>query len=124
MSVGVQFKRQKQQNDDLGKILTIAGAVGGGIATGGSPAGISAGAGMGGMAGGLMAEPVQAGPDPIQTGGSDALQRRMQKLQDSPQMQIASSIDSLKYVQDDQLRADLAKPLMQADYLARNKGSV
>jgi hypothetical protein len=88
----------------------------------GGAAGAATGGSLGGMAGGLLAKnDQQQGPQTVMTGGSDALQRRMQKLQENPQMQIAQSIDSLKYVQDPAQRAELAKPLLQADYMARNK---
>lgn len=125
MSVGVsQIRKQPAGDGGLGQLMQIGGAIAGGIY--GGPAGAMAGAGAGGMAGNLLGpKPVTAnGPDPIDTGGSDALQRRMQSLQQDPQMQIANSIDSLKYIQDPQMRADLAKPLLQADYLSRNKQQV
>lgn len=56
-------------------------------------------------------------------GPSEAMQKRMQSLSESPRAQLAQSIDSLKYVQDPAQRQALAKPLLQADYLA-NKGRV
>ncbi|MEZ0392072.1 MAG: hypothetical protein ACAH59_07660 [Pseudobdellovibrionaceae bacterium] len=120
MATNVYMPQRQQQSDELGKLLQIGGAIGGGII--GGPAGIAAGAGLGGTAAGILGPPAQVqAPNSVDIGGSDALQRRMQKLQENPQMQIAQSIDSLKYIQDPQMRADLAKPLLQADYMARNK---
>lgn len=118
MAVGVNIPQRRQEEDGLGKILKIGSMV----APMFGPAGMAVGAGMG-VAGALNADNKQntPGPEAIQTGPSDAMGRRMQSLQESPQMQIANSIDSLKYIQDPQQRAELAKPLMQADYMARNK---
>ena len=120
MAVGINIPKRQQQDDGIGKLLQLGGMVGGAIV--GGPAGAATGGSLGGMAGGLLANNnQQQGPEAIQTGPSDAMGRRMQSLQESPQMQIANSIDSLKYIQDPQQRAELAKPLMQADYMARNK---
>ena len=55
----------------------------------------------------------------IPVGMSDPLQRRMVEMQQSPQMQIADSIDSLKYIQDQAQRQALAAPLIQAQMKAR-----
>lgn len=116
MAVGVSMPQRKDNNAGLSKLLTIGGAVAGGMA--GGPAGAMQGASMGQMAGGLMAKQ-EAGPQAVE---SNALSRRMQQIDQSPLRQIRESIDSLKYVQDDQMRAELAKPLLQADYMARMKG--
>lgn len=120
MAIGVTVPHPQQTKDSLTQLLTIGGAAYGG-ATGGFQ-GAATGSSLGGVAGGILGPQTQAStPSAIQTGESDALQRRMQALQDSPQMQIANSIDSLKYVQDPQMRSELAKPLLQADYAARNQ---
>lgn len=55
----------------------------------------------------------------VAVGMSDPLQRRMAELQQNPQMQIADSIDSLKYIQDPAQRQALAAPLIQAQQKAR-----
>lgn len=120
MAIGVNIPQRKQQDDGLGKVLQIGG-MGLGAFFGG-PAGAATGASLGGTLGGLASNnDQQQGSQPVASGGSDALQRRMQKLQENPQMQIAQSIDSLKYIQDPAQRAELAKPLLQADYMARNQ---
>lgn len=125
MAVGVNIPQRKSQGDGgLGSLLQLGGMVAGGLVAGpgGAAAGAATGGSLGGMAGGLLSEKDQSqGPQAVETGGSDALQRRMSKLQENPQMQIANSIDSLKYIQDPGQRAELAKPLLQADYMARNK---
>ena len=67
-------------------------------------------------------KPQEAAPAPsarLQTGMSDPLQRRMMEMQQNPQMQIADSIDSLKYIQDPAQRQALAAPLIQAQMAAR-----
>lgn len=117
---GIYVPQKKQAPDDLGKMLQIGGMAAG--AAYGGPAGASLGGSLGGMIGGIAGpEKASAGPGAVDTGGSDALQRRMSKLQENPQMQIANSIDSLKYIQDPGQRAELAMPLLQADYMARNR---
>lgn len=125
MAVGVVGvpRVQQQKDDSLSKLLTIGGAAAGGYF--GGPAGIATGASLGGLAGGMLTpkELPQQEPGPIETGG-DAMSRRMQALQESPYGQIRESIDSLKYIQDPQQREMLAKPLLQADFMARNKGVV
>ena len=55
---------------------------------------------------------------PLQTGPSDPMQRRMAEMQQNPQMQIADSLDSLKFI-DPSLRQDLAGPLLQAQMKAK-----
>lgn len=115
MAVGVAIPRRKQ-DDSLGKLLQVGGAVAGGIF--GGPQGAMAGASAGGMAGGLLQPAPEAGPQPVETG---AISRRMQQLDQSPLRQIRESINSLQYVQDAEQRAALAKPLLQADYMARQK---
>lgn len=105
----------KKQQSNSGGLLTLAG-MGAGAALGGP-----VGAGVGGQIGGLAASQQAAG----QAQGPEAvgpIQRRMAELDQTPLRQIRNSIDSLKYIEDDQQRAELAKPLLQADYMARMKG--
>lgn len=107
-------------------LLSVGGALGGALLAGpgGYMAGASAGAALGGLLGGMGEDD---GPSqkpqvsPVDTGSSDVMQRRMAKLQENPLSQIRQGIDSLKYVQDDATRAELAKPLFQAEYMAQNK---
>lgn len=114
-----------QKKNDLGQILQIGGAVAGGI-FGGVP-GAMAGSQLGGMAGGMLDDTGGPGPSvpqaPQVASDGGAMSRRMAELNDSPQMQIRQGIDSLKYVQNPEQRMELAKPLLQADYLAK-KGQV
>jgi len=120
MAVGVNIPKRQQAGDGgLGSLMQLGGmAVG---AAYGGPQGAALGGSLGGMVGGLAGPEKQpAGPEAVPT-SEGPMQRRMSSLQESPQMQIANSIDSLKYVQDPAQRAELAKPLMQADYMARNK---
>ncbi len=124
MGVGVYTPKRQQSTDSTGQMLQLGGLAAGAL-IGKSPQAAMTGMSLGGAVGGMMGPQAQVeGPGAVQTGGSDALQRRMQKIQENPQMQIANSIDSLKFIQDPQMRADLAKPLLQADYMARNKGQV
>lgn len=103
----------KRQQSGNGNLMTLAG-MGAGAAFGG-PAGAGIGAQLGGMAGASQQQP--EGPAAV-----GPIQRRMAELDQSPLRQIRQSIDSLKYIEDDAQRAELAKPLLQADYMARMKG--
>lgn len=109
----VNMPQRKQSGS--GNLLSIAGAGLGALA--GGPAGAGLGMQLGGMAGGMMNQP-QAQAAPVE---SSALSRRKMALDQSPLRQIRESIDSLQYIPDPQQRAELAKPLLQADYMARNK---
>lgn len=125
MAVGVYSPKRSQTGDGLSKLLTVGGAVAGGIVggaggPGGAMMGASAGGGLGGMFGGLAQSQQPAGPEPIQAGG-DAMSRRMGQLDQTPLRQIRESIDSLKYIEDPAQRAELAKPLLMADFAARRK---
>ncbi len=106
----------------LADLLTIAGAVGGGVV--GGPQGALTGASLGRTAGGML-EPQEQLEQRIQKQNigpvETAATRRKFQLDQTPLRQIRDSIDSLKYVNDDAMRMELAKPLLQADYLARNK---
>ena len=104
----------KRPAGNSGNLLSLAGAGAGALV--GGPAGAGVGMQLGGMAG-SMNQPAE-GPQPI----AGPIGRRMQELDQSPLRQIRESIDSLKFVQDDAQRAELAKPLLQADYMARMKG--
>lgn len=81
-----------QKQDDLSKLLGIAGATVG-AATGGF-AGAGAGLALGQGAGGLLSSNNQVSP--VQTDG-DAITRRMQQIQ-PPQKVIESGLASLQYL--------------------------
>jgi hypothetical protein len=119
----VYMPKKKQSGLDLGKIATIGGAAFGlmnpvalGASAGAGLAGAAAGANLGGMAGGLLSSAPKQGPQAVAGG---AINRRMQQLDQTPLRSIRDSIDSLKYIQDPAQRAELAMPLMKADYMAR-----
>lgn len=111
------------KGDALSKLLTIGGAAAGGFATGGSPQGIMTGAQLGGMVGGMAQKP-QAQTQSMAPLEGGAMDRRMSQLQNSDLSNLRNSIDSLQYVQDDSLRQQLAKPLLQAEFMAKKKGVV
>ncbi len=114
----IMIPQRKQKSDDFGQLLTLGGAVVGGFA-GGGPAGAVAGANAGQMAGGMLAEQPAEGPPQIEAGG--AMSRRQQQLDQTPLRQIRESINSLQYIPDPETRMAMAKPLLQADYMARQK---
>ncbi len=95
-----------------GSLLSLAGAGAGALI--GGPAGAGIGMQVGGMAG-QMNQP-QPGPEALGTG---PMSRRLSQLDQSPLRQIRESIDSLKYVEDDATRMDLAKPLVMAEMKAK-----
>lgn len=64
--------------------------------------------------------PESVGPKQVDTG---PISRRMETLGNAPLMQLRSSIDSLKYVESPEQRAALAKPLLQAEYMAKRGGA-
>ena len=117
MGVQVTIPQRPQSGGGLSGLLTIGGAIAGGLA-GGLP-GASLGATLGGTTGSLLTKPVAAQSGGAPTGPSDALSRRLQEINSSPQSQIADGIDSLKYIQDPSLKAQLAEPLMRANELAK-----
>lgn len=106
---------------DQTSLLTLAGAGVGGYfgGVGGAGAGAQAGQMLGGMN-----EPEQKGPPPQLKQSETAIQRRMNQINETPLRQIADSIDSLKYIQDPVQRQELAQPLLQAQYMAMQKGQV
>lgn len=118
------------KGDTLSKLMTIGGAVAGGMLLpgAGAPLGATIGGAMtGAQAGGMLAGLGQKAPAQAQSmapleGG--AMDRRMSQLQNSDLSNLRNSIDSLQYVQDDSLRQQLAKPLLQAEFMAKKKGVV
>ena len=105
------------------QLMTLLGAgLGAGV---GGMAGAAGGASLGGMLGGMASPDQQVNAPNVQAmGPSGALQRRMIELNDAPLKTISDSINSLKYVQDPAQRAELAKTLLQAQYMAQNQGQV
>ena len=106
----------KRPAGNSGQMMSLLGA-GAGAALGGP-----AGAGLGMQAGGMLGAGQQQpqGPGAVE---ASALSRRQAELDNSPQMQIRNSIDSLKYIEDPQQRMELAKPLIQAEMASRKGGS-
>lgn len=100
------YRPKPKQGANLGAIGSIAGLAFGG------PAGASVGNTVGNI---LQPEQKQAAN--VET----AMTRRQAQLDQSPLRQIRESIDSLKYIPDPAQRAELAMPLMKADYMARRK---
>lgn len=138
MAVGIMMPQPKQPTTSGGgmmnRLMTLGGLAAGAAATaatGGAAAPVTAGAlmqgaatgaGLGGVAGQVLnPERVNNAPTPVapvaQPDG--AAQRRLSQLDQNPQRQIRESIDSLKYVQDPNLRAELATPLLKAQQAAR-----
>src|SRR5260221_7106307 len=97
-----------------------SGDEGGGSFGGGPPSDYSAlGKGLGTLSGMLNSkkkDPVQVDTD------ANAFQRRYSELSGNSNLeQLRQSIDSLKYIQDEQARQQLAQPLYQAYYLEQSK---
>lgn len=123
-----QISRPKlaQNQDQITGGLQLGGAVAGAFE--GGPSGAAKGAQAGGTAGGIInslapaAQPAQS--QEVEAPGDSAMRRRLQELDNDPGKQIADSINSLQYIQDPQQRAELARPLLQANYMAQNKGRV
>lgn len=116
MAIGVGNFGGKPKGDRTSQLLTLGGMAAGGIA--GGPAGIATGGQFGGMAGGMLQKPQAQPSGPVET---SAIDRRMQKLDQTPLMQIRESIDSLQYLPDPAMRQELGKPLLQAEFAARGK---
>ena len=104
-------------------LLTVAGGAAGAY-LGGGVGGASIGASLGNALGDI-ADPQkefehriqkqQVGP--VET----SMSRRKFQLDQIPLRQIRESIDSLKYVNNDAMRMELAKPLLEAEYMAKAK---
>lgn len=101
---------------NLSRILQLGGLAAGG-AIGGLP-GAMAGAQLGGTLGGLASGGGVSGQD---VSSANVLDRRLGQLRETPQNQIAQSINSLKEIDDPMLRQELAKPLLQAQYMSQQK---
>lgn len=111
------YSPKKSQGDGLSKLLTIGGGLVGGVSSG-SFAGAMGGAQAGGMAAGFLNPQKPEADNQVAAGPSDALQRRMANIKQSNLGILNDSIDSLKYVDDPQKRAELAKPLLTAQHMA------
>jgi len=112
-------RRQSQSsNSNERQLFMLGGALAGGAV--GGPAGALTGASLGNQAQDLVGskEIQQPEIEAVPT----AMSRRKADLDQTPLRQIRDSIDSLKYVKDDATRMELAKPLLQADYMARQQG--
>lgn len=107
------------QGQGISSMLSLAGTLYGGSVGG------TAGAAAGGMAGGMLGSaiaPEAAKPTAsVNAPDSSAMSRRMDEINQSPQMKIANSINSLQYIEDPEQRAEIAKPLFKANYIARNQ---
>lgn len=118
---GINIPQPKQKQGPLGGLGKALPLIGGAIgAAFGGPAGFGAGMAAGSAVGGALTPEQEEGPQGVQS--DSAMSRRMNQIDDSPQMQLRQSIDSLKFVEDPAQRAELAKPLLQAEYLARQQG--
>ena len=104
----------QQQKSNTGSLMTLAG-MGAGAALG-CPVGAGIGGQVGGMVGGMSS---QQAPPP-QAIESNALSRRQAQMDATPVLQIQDSLKALQEIPDPQQRMELAKPLLQADYMARN----
>jgi hypothetical protein len=91
-----------QKKDDTNNLLTIGGAVVGGIM--GGPPGAMLGAQAGGLAGSTL-NPEKAGPAPVQATvaeapsatDSNAVRRRLDSLNQNPVQQLTAAQEALKY---------------------------
>lgn len=102
---------------------TIAGMGIGGAMTGGV-GGAAGGGALGSTLGGMLFQDEKEPEIPKLEESNSAIQRRMNQINETPLRQIADSIDSLKYIQDPVQRQELAQPLLQAQYMAMQKGQV
>lgn len=130
MAVNISVPQVQKSNSSGGmgsRLLTLAGMAAGaymGAPSIGAAAGASLGGQLGGMAGGIM-DPVKQtqGPPPpqaIQPNG--AVERRLGELNQNPMRQIRESINSLQHIPDQNLRAQVSKPLFQAAQAAKMRG--
>lgn len=108
--------KNKKNNDQ--ELFQIGGAIIGGMY--GGPGGALAGSNIGSQISNFANQGKQeeTGPQPLET----AMSRRKAQLDQTPLRQIRESIDSLKYVNNDAMRMELAKPLVEAEYMAKMKG--
>lgn len=123
MGVGVMMPQKKQSGSPLGAIGTLVGAGVGSIIPGaGTAAGAGLGASIGGAAGGLAQgmQPQAAQPMGVQSPGS-AMERRKAELDLKPLEQIRDSIDALAKTGDPALQQQYAKPLMEAEAMAKRQ---
>lgn len=111
----VNIPQRKQSTNSDQQLFQLGGAIAGGL-FGGLP-GAMAGSQLGGLAGGAIS-PQTSQPEPQAV--ESAMSRRVTQLDQTPLKQIRESIDSLKFV-DPSIRAELAKPLLQAEYLAKQE---
>lgn len=102
--------------DRTGSLLTLAGA-GAGAALGG-PAGAGIGMGLGQSLGQMQAANQPQGAQPVQESQS-AVQRRLAQLDETPLAKIRQGLDALQFVEDPAQRVELAKPLLQAEMVAK-----
>ena len=116
-SISVPRRPQSNQAATMQLIGTGVGAGLGAMAGGvGAAPGAAMGSSIGGALGGASQANQPAGPQALETG---PMSRRLEKLDQSPLRQIRDSIDSLKYVDDDATRMELAKPLVMAEMKAK-----
>lgn len=112
MGIDVMKRRQKQIADPVSEALSAFNLAGRVASMGqGVPA-------IPDLSGGQITSDLKIdnGEQPI-----DAMAKRFNEMQESPQMQIANSIDSLKFIQDPAQRQALAGPLVRAE-MASKKG--
>lgn len=105
-------RRQQQISNPLGGLGQAMG-IAKMVAPFFGPQGMAVGAAAG------VADQLTSDNKPPEPANVDPIQNRIQQLQETPQMQIANSIDSLKFIQDPDKRAELAKPLIEANLVAR-----
>ncbi len=97
MAIGVN---PIQKKDPLQKLLPIAGAVIGGVATGGSPSGALTGAQVGGLGAGILGRGDQVPP---QVGAETlGMQRRTDAISQDPLRAIAQAQSALQTLPPDQ----------------------
>lgn len=104
-----QIYRPQPKQDPLERFLPMAGSL----------AGNAIAPGAGGAVGGMLGSELQTKPPAAtpEVGGGGAFQRRMQELDSDPLSQIRQGIQ----VAQQQGNTEALKPLLQADYIARNK---
>lgn len=95
MALSIQ---QQPRDDKLGKVLTIGGAVAGGLVAGpgGAAAGAAQGAGLGSTAGNLLSQA------PIQPVEVEGMSRRREALSQDPSLAIQEAQAALNQLPPDQ----------------------